>query len=169
MKPNVPDWQVPELVNDFLAVRRGAPNLFSADQVVLEHVPPPHAKRSLRKGMCAVYVFSLTPSHGATCAAGPRRVLKVGRVGINSDARFRSQHYGPGRSGSNLARSITSTPEEWTSLGISRMDDRTVEDWLRTHTCRDHIFIPAGYEAQAKALETYLHHRLNPLFEGRRA
>jgi hypothetical protein len=51
-----------------------------------ELLPAPHRQMALRPGFGAVYAFALsarTPS-----AAGEGMVLKVGRVGPNSDARF---------------------------------------------------------------------------------
>jgi hypothetical protein len=72
-----------------------------------EFLPAPHRPPSrLRAGSTAVYVFSLSPDYGTTCAAGPNRVLKVGKVGMNSAPRFCYQHYSPGWARSNLAGSL---------------------------------------------------------------
>ncbi len=49
-------------------------------------------------------------------------MVKVGKVGANSSARFCSQHYLPGSSGSNLAKSLLSERVLWPYLGIDSLD-----------------------------------------------
>jgi hypothetical protein len=71
-------------------------------------------------GFGAVYAFAL--SARTTSAAGAGMVLKVGKVGPNSDARFRSQHYTTsGRS--TLAKSLLAHTIVWPWLGISQLDE----------------------------------------------
>ena len=55
---------------------------------------PPHELEPLPSGMRGVYVFSLTDEAGYRCPGGPGRVLKVGKAGPNSRARWTSHHYG---------------------------------------------------------------------------
>lgn len=96
------------LVRDF----NDALRLLGKDPVAVEIEPQiaMHQPPSLCSGKCAAYVFSLSDDYGAPAPAGPHRVLKVGRVGPNSNARFQSQHYSPRSSRSNLANSLlTST------------------------------------------------------------
>lgn len=72
-----------------------------------EVLPAPHRQPALPPGSGAVHAFAL--SARATSAAGVGMVLKVGRAGPNSDARFRSQHYTTsGRS--TLAKSLLAHP-----------------------------------------------------------
>jgi hypothetical protein len=108
----------------------------------------------------AVYVFTL--------ATDSSKILKVGKAGPKSNARFNSQHYSPGRSMSNLAYSIIRAKEIWPSFGISTIDEKNVGKWIRQNTDRDHFFIPAEKGRFALSLlEAFLHCRLNPIFEGK--
>jgi hypothetical protein len=56
--------------------------------------------------MCAAHVFSLSKNYGDRVPAGRNRILKVGKAGCNSNARFQSQHYNPSSAPSNLAHSL---------------------------------------------------------------
>jgi len=117
----------------------------------------------------AVYVFSLTATHGARCEAGPGRALKVGMAGPNSNARFASQHYDRKRANSTLAGRLVDWTERWDELGIETLDDETAGDWIRSRTDRDHFFIPAAHRHDLlPALERFLHLELRPIFEGPR-
>ena len=111
------------LLDDF---RDAATRLGLLDPGVLlvhEHLSAPHRPpSSLRVGSTAVYVFSLSSAYGATCPAGPGRVLKVGKVGANSAARFCSQHYLPGSARSNLAKSLLNERVLWPYLGIEYLE-----------------------------------------------
>ena len=125
------------------------------------HKPPPR----LPVGYAAVYIFSLSGDYGAGCPAGANRVLKVGKVGANSSARFCSQHYLPNSANSNLARSVINEKVLWAYLGISTLDESTVKSWMLAHLERDHIFVPAG-EGTEREIERYCRGRLGPVFEG---
>ena len=124
-----------------------------------------HRQVGLPPGFGAVYVFSLTEPY-VEDAPGRGRVLKVGRVGPQSDARFRSQHYSPKSSGSNLAKTLLSAQVLWPYLGIDELTVADVKDWIPSNTDRDHLYLP---EAQADALpmlESYVRGVLGPVFEG---
>lgn len=99
------------------------------------------------------------------CPAGPNRVLKVGKVGANSAARFCSQHYLPGSAGSNLAKSLLNERVLWPYLGIEHLDSRGVKSWMCEHLDRDHIFV-VGQPGLEREVERYLRGRLGPVFEG---
>jgi hypothetical protein len=147
------------LLHDFVEVARLSGFDIRPTAILHEVLAAPHRPRSLPKGKQAAYVFSLAPP-GAT-------VLKVGKVGPRSNARFLSQHYNPSSSQSNLARSLLAHPETWEQLGIAALDEGTVGDWLKTHTARDHFFLGAKQsETLLSLLEAFLHGRLRPLFEG---
>ena len=131
-----------------------------------EHLPAPHRPPSkLPLSATAVYVFSLSPTYGATCAAGPNRVLKVGKVGAKSAPRFCSQHYLPGSSRSNLAKSLLNERVLWHYLGIEQLDDGGIKAWMCEHLDRDHIFI-VGQPGLERQVERYFRGRLGPAFEG---
>jgi len=147
------------LIRDFVQVAGLSGFAIGAEAVTHEVLPAPHEPHTLPKGNQAVYVFSLAPP-GST-------VLKVGKVGPRSNPRFVSQHYNPNSSRSNLAKSLLQHQETWHRLGITTLDEATVGDWLKTHTTRDHFYLDAGQsKLLLNLLETFLHGRLRPLFEG---
>ena len=113
------------------------------------HRPPP----SLPNGKLAVYVFILG-----------NRCLKVGKAGRKSAARFCSQHYGANRAPSTLAKSLIKSQS---AIGVSGLDDATVEAWICQHTTRVNFLLPASYGVFALALlEAFVQCRLQPAFEG---
>ena len=112
-----------------------------------------------------MYVFSLSSTHGATCPAGPGRVLKVGKVGANSNARFCSQHYLPGSARSNLAKSLLAERVLWPFLGIEDLVEAGVKAWMCLNLERDHVFI-RGQPGLEREVERYFRGRLGPVFEG---
>lgn len=147
------------LIRDFVQVANLSGFDIRPTATLHEVLPAPHRPRSLPKGKQAAYVFSLAPS-GAT-------VLKVGKVGPRSNARFLSQHYNPNSSQNNLAKSLLEYSEVWEHSSINALDEDTVGDWLKTHTSRDHFYLDAEQsESLLNLLEAFLHGRLRPLFEG---
>ncbi len=92
-------------------------------------------------------------------------VLKVGKVGPNSDARFRSQHdTTSGRS--TLAKSLLTHRILWPWLGISQLDEATVKPWMLSNLDRMHIYVPATSLLVLVALEMYVRARIGSVFEG---
>jgi hypothetical protein len=113
-----------------------------------------------------VYVFSLCDCWGSQCSAGPGFVLKVGKVGPKSNARFESQHYNADSAPSTLAARLLEHPEVWASLGLKEPNKVSINTWLRSRVDRDNFYFP-GEEAALRGLfESFLHSRLDPLFEG---
>lgn len=129
-----------------------------------ELLKAPHLPACLPEGRCAIYVFSLSQSAGDKCPAGPDRVLKVGSAGPNSNARFQSQHYYPKSSGSNLAKTLLRSTEQWKYLGISQLTD--VKLWMTGNLDRDHFFLDKSQKDRLRQLERFLRARLSPVFEG---
>lgn len=146
-----------ELIRDFTQVSMLAGMPLSEAQIKHEVVIPPHQKLVLPPKMAAVYVFSLS--------SNPSIVLKVGKAGAKSLARFASQHYLPLSCKSNLAKSISTERDVCRVLGIPDVDQTSAGQWLRTHTDRDHFFIEQN-TAALSLFECFLHCRLKPLFEG---
>lgn len=128
-----------------------------------ELLAAPHRQTGLRPGCGAVYAFALN-AH-STSAAGAGMVLKVGRVGPNSDARFRSQHYTLSAR-STLAKSLLGHQIVWPWLGISRLDESTVKPWMLANLDRLHIFVPAHAPLVLASLEMYVRARIGSVFEG---
>jgi len=150
------------LVRDFIQVSQFAGLSLQASDIETEVLVAPHKRTGLPKGKAAVYVFF----HGNTC-------LKVGKVGANSDARFRSQHYLPSGAMSNLSKSLCL--DFTTDVAQSRFfcadlrtgfDAESVADWMLTNFSRVHFFLDANAPTGAvRLLEVFLQCRLQPLFE----
>lgn len=112
------------------------------------HAPP----ATLPPGKMAVYVFLW----GSNC-------LKVGRAGPKSAARYTSQHYAPGSSRSNLARSLLEVKNE---LGLRHLNEANVGRWIRRHSDRINFLLDKKLGKRALALvETFLQCRLKPRFD----
>ena len=164
-------WKVIEDVNRLLegfANAGSKARLFvEAPSIVHECLPAPHCQPgSLPAGYAAVYVFSLSSPYGRECTAGANRVLKVGKVGPNSSARFSSQHYQPNSARSNLAKSLITETVLWPYLGIESLGEADVKQWMLRNLERDHFFVPAAAEGLERQLERYLRGHLGPVFEG---
>jgi len=131
-----------------------------------EVLPAPHRPTKLPVASTAVYVFSLSAIAGQSAPCGTGTVLKVGKVGPNSEARFRYMHYNPGSSNSNLAKSLLAHPILWPWLGIDGLSVDSVGDWIRTHLDRTNFFLPAGHPQVLATLEVYIRARVGSVFEG---
>ena len=131
-----------------------------------EAQPSPHRPHSLRRGKCAVYVFSLSQSWGSECPAGPDRVIKVGKAGLLSNARFQSQHYNPNSAGSTVAGSLIRSRILWPYLGVTSLGSKDVGDWIRQHVDRDNFFLDAADESLLRLFEIYLCGTLGSVLEG---
>ncbi len=134
--------------------------------VTHQSLTAPHRPVPLPVGSCAVYVFSLSEAAGVRCPAGPGRVLKVGKVGPNSNTRFQSQHYNPNSATSTLAASLINGGLLWTYLGFTEPDVGEVGRWLMDNTDRDHFYLRAGDRDYLGDLERYVRGRHSPVFEG---
>jgi hypothetical protein len=145
---------VSEALGDFRKVAALADAEFIADSITAEFLSKPHKPAGLPSGKMAVYAFFLNG-----------QALKVGKVGANSDARFRSQHYNHKSAGSNLARSILADSEK---IGAAGVNELNVGDWIKRHTDRVNLFAPAILgDPMLSLLEAFLHVRWKPIFEGR--
>jgi len=142
------------IASDFVEVAALAdiaipPSDIEVEFIANPHLPPP----SLPSGKLAVYVFML----GDRC-------LKVGKAGRKSAPRFCSQHYGPGRARSSLAKSLV---KGQTAIGLTGIDETNVKAWICQHTSRVHFLIPSKYDLFALSLlEAFVQCRLQPEFEG---
>lgn len=101
----------------------------------------------------AVYVFSKRSD-----------VLKVGKVGARSQARYTSQHYNPGSAMSTLAASILAD-REW--FGLSNIDEASVGQWIKDNVDRVNFLIDERFGVSVLTLlESFLQCRLKPRYEG---
>lgn len=130
-----------------------------------ESLPAPHRPPSgLPTGYGAVYAFALRSSY--TAAAGAGRVLKVGKVGPNSAARFTSQHYSPGPARSTLAASPIKYPILWPWLGITAEDAADIRSWMIRNLDRMHIFVRQPSPEFLTTVELYVRARIGSVYEG---
>lgn len=154
------------LIEDFFQAARRAGLPCGTSTIAHEAQCAPHKPHALPSHKCAVYVFSLSGSHGERCPAGAYRVLKVGKVGPKSSARFHSQHYNPNSARSNLAKTLLESRILWPYLGITELAAAQVGRWIRENTDRDHFYLDAADSELLDPLEKYMRARLNPVFEG---
>ena len=148
-----------QLITDFIEIARISGIEISKTDIEHEVLTTPHRSKSLPIGKQAVYIFSIGSDRPV--------FLKVGKVGPNSNARFNSQHYHPGRSMSNLANSLLNAREQWESFGISELDSESVGPWLKEHTDIDHFYLADSLgKYPLSLLEIFIQCRLKPMFEG---
>lgn len=127
--------------------------IVKSNEIASEIWHMPHTPRKLPQGKMAVYAFFLNG-----------KALKIGHAGASSNARYQSQHYNSNSSPSNLARSILKDPAK---VGITGVNELNIGDWIRRNTDRVNFLIPASATNHTRTLlETFLHHRWQPMFEG---
>ena len=149
------NWDPEQLREDFLVVAKlGDIKIQREDIYINKILKGQHEKlRELPKGKTAVYVFSYK-----------KHVLKVGRVGPRSQARYMSQHYKPCSSRSNLAKSLLKNEN------ATRDHCLTIENvggWIRKKTDRVNFIFDVNVDKRApKLLEAFAQCRLEPVFEG---
>ena len=146
-------WLPEQILADFATVARLARVPLAAEDIRVEALPAPHTPTRLLAGQMAVYVFT----HGDD-------VLKVGKVGPKSQARYTSQHYNPGSAKSTLAASMIADAER---LGLGEVDIAEIGNWIRSNVDRVNILLPASLGIRVLTLlEGFLQCRLRPRYEG---
>jgi hypothetical protein len=147
-------WDPEKAIDDFYAVARLAGIELANGAIMIERLPAPHVPPTrLPKGKMAVYVFSKGPD-----------ILKIGKVGAKGQARYISQHYSPGSSNSNLAKSILAEREP---LGITQIDDGSIGRWIKENIDRVNLLMDEQIGVPVLTLlETFLQCRLKPRYEG---
>ncbi len=155
-----------DLTQRFIDAAIRAGHIESSMLIEHEAQRAPHNSHSLPSGKCAVYVFSLSSSYGKGCRAGVDRVLKVGKAGPNSNARFQSQHYNPRSAPSTLGATLVKSRILWPYLGISHLTEERVGAWIRENTDRDNFYLDSSEQNMLGHLEKFLRGMLGPVFEG---
>jgi len=147
-------WNPDLLLEDFCRVAGIAGVSLASKAIVVDRRPAPHVPpKALPPGTMAVYVFSFGP-----------RVLKVGKVGPNSAARYTAQHYNAGSAKSTLAASLIKHGER---IGVDCLNETNVSGWIREHTERVNFILDAALGVHVlNLLEAFLQCRLKPEFEG---
>lgn len=148
------NWSPEAVIEDFRPAAKLAGIDLGPDDIVIEILPAPHRPPTrLPPGQMAVYVFCKGDS-----------VLKVGKAGPRSEARYTSQHYNPGSAGSTLARSLLTDRE---APGSGAFDESNVKQWIKAHTDRVNFLLDAECGiAVLTLLEAFLQCRLKPRYEG---
>jgi predicted Zn-dependent protease len=142
------------IVQDFLkAAALAGTNLRESD-ITVEVTKAPHRPPSrLPPGKMAVYVFS----HGTT-------ILKVGKAGPNSAARYTSQHYNAASAPSTLAASLM---KEGSIIGIHGLSVESAGNWIKQNTDRTNFLLRLECGIPILTLlEAFLQCKLKPKFEG---
>lgn len=112
----------------------------------------PHEPEGLPKGKMAIYMFFYKSE-----------ALKIGKVGIKSQARFKSDHYNPNSSGSNLAKSIINDDN------FADVSKDNVKLWIKSNIYRIDIILDPELKIWTLNLfESILHYRYKPRYEGHR-
>jgi len=147
-------WKPDEIAADFVTVVRLAGVELTPGAIEVEKLPAPHLPPTrLPAGRMAVSVF-----------AQGSEVLKVGKVGAKSQARYTSQHYNPGSALSTLAASILADGERY---GLSEADTPRVGQWIRESVDRFNFLIDERLGMRVLTLlEVFLQCRLSPRYEG---
>lgn len=147
-------WNFDEITADFVTVARLAGISLPSGAIEVEKLTAPHLPPTrLPVGRMAVYVF-----------ARGSEVLKVGKVGAKSQARYTSQHYNPGSAMSTLAASILA---DGARHGLTEADASRVGCWIRESVDRVNFLIDERLGMRVLTLlEAFLQCRLNPRYEG---
>ena len=147
-------WLAETAIEDFKTVARLAGVELPSSMITIENLSAPHvAPTRLPVGKMAVYVFSKGSD-----------VLKVGKVGAKSHARYTSQHYNPGSAMSTLAASILADRER---LGLTTIDEAGIGSWIRENVDRVNFLLDERLGVPVLTLlEPFLQCRLKPRYEG---
>ena len=142
-----------KILEDFVEVSTLAGLRITLAELKIEESPPPHAKpKTLPAGLVAVYMFKYGD-----------KFLKIGKAGPKSVARYCSQHYGV-NAPSTLAKSLI---QHQARLNLSGLEEANIGNWICRNTTRINVLFSANHgPAALSLLESFLHCRLNPMFEG---
>ena len=121
--------------------------------IAFEFYEAPHSRPSpLLENQRAIYLFFRE-----------KEWLRIGQTGYSQ--RFTSQHYGTKRAGSTFAKDIWRNKQEFGFSGT----EKNIGIWIMQNCGRANIRLPIGWPKEVSPLlESYLHYRLRPRFEGTR-
>jgi len=141
-----------EEIKKSIEIAKYAGIIISENQLKIIDRGFPHSPSGLINGMMGIYIFELN----GVC-------LKIGKAGEKSDARFRTQHYLPKSSQSNLAKSILNDPD----MKRYGLNEDNISDWIKRNTRRIDIFIDSKLGIWVlNLLEAYLQCKFKPKYEG---
>jgi hypothetical protein len=121
------------------------------DQIEILDRGIPHIPSGLPKGKMGIYSFIYQD-----------QFLKIGKAGPNSNGRFRSQHYIPNSSQSNLSKSIM------LDIDLKKeLTKETVGEWIKNNTRRIDFLLDASLGVFVLSLvESFLQLHFKPKYEG---
>ena len=142
----------------FLEPDRDEGSKLCLDKIDFDFQYAPHERpQPLRNNQRAIYAFFKDDQW-----------LRIGQT--DHPGRFRNQHYGVAKRNSTLANDIRDHAGEF---GLTGTNDE-IRNWILGSCGRANLRLPAqGVKPEvseyfAKLLESYLHYRLDPRFEGHR-
>ena len=155
------NWNPDQIRVDFLRVARVAGTDIRPDDIDIETLEMPHRPTPLPVGKIAVFVFSDSD-----------RVLKVSKVGPNSNARYQYQHYGVWRAPSTLAGALM---RDGDAVRRHRLREENVGKWIKQNTDRVNFILDESYYHDSTQdlgsthdrLKEFLLDQLRPVYEGR--
>lgn len=141
-----------ELKEKIMAVVKMAGTNISEDQLLIIDRGVPHQPDGLPKDCFGIYSFEYN-----------NEFLKIGKAGLNSNPRFRSHHYSPNSSQSNLAKSILNDYDFYSF----NLTNNNVGDWIKKNVRRIDFIIDVTLGIFVlNLIEAFLHTYLNPKYEG---
>lgn len=146
-------WSPESLIGDFERIAEIAGVRLEKGDIAIEKLLAPHkAPSRIPSGKMAVYIFSFRD-----------QVLKVGKAGPKSQARYTSQHYNPSSAASTLAKSLLNDSD----LESAEIDEIAVGDWIKKNTDRINLLINENLGIHVLTLlESFAQCRLQPRYEG---
>lgn len=112
----------------------------------------PHEPMSLPKNKRAVYMF-----------IHKSQFLKIGKAGVNSNARFQSQHYNPNSANSTLAKSLLADED----MKSYKLNENNVSSWIKNNCRRIDVLIDSSTNIfKLDLIEAILHYKYKPKYEG---
>jgi hypothetical protein len=147
-------WQPDATIRDFRTVARLAGVELANDAIEVESLLAPHVSPTKSPaGKMAVYVFSKRPV-----------ILKIGKVGAKSQARYTSHHYNPGSAMSTLASSLLLDRER---LGLAEISQDAIGAWMKQYVDRVNLLLNESIGVPVLTLlEVFLQCRFKPIYEG---
>lgn len=148
------NWNPKQLLDNFVIVAELAGVKMRSEAIQIEILTMPHRPpKGLPASKMAVYVFS-----------DKERVLKVGKVGSNSGARYTSQHYNAKSANSTLAGSLLKDKEYSQKY---QLNEDNVSRWIKENTNRVNYIVDANVNLLTlNLLEAFAQCWLHPYFEG---
>jgi|GEM_PF-1846489 len=148
-----------KVIDDFIVALNMAGGSLDKTKIKIYDLGCPHDPNKLPDGKMAIYIFKKGKTY-----------LKIGKVGPNSNPRFYSQHYNKKGAKSNLANSLLNDEE----MKRYKLDETKIESWIKGNTHRIDILLDMkiGYKKEIfvlNYLESFLHCKFNPKYEGKPA